>query len=187
MRGPVAKIQRTRGTHLERIAAASNVVEVQFSAATNEMLHRGGLERHQFFRVAFELGEKLGVADAGDFDGFNVAGAFVIRRQRGEQIEIVDDGERRRKRADAIFFAEGVDAIFYADAGLGLRKCCRGNADVAQAAMGGRSGKSSDIEQRAAADRDKIRVARYRNVGTTILFFLLFTLPVLTEITIAQL
>ena len=159
VRRPMAEIQRARGTDLKRVAARGDVVEMQFGAAADEMFHRGRLERGEFFRVAFDFVEEICVADAGDFHGLDIAGAFVARFERGEQIEIVDDGERRREGADEILFAEGVDAIFHADAGIGLRQGRGRDADMAHAAMRGGGGESGDVQQRAAADGDEIRMA----------------------------
>ena len=93
VRRPMAEIQRTRRAELKRVAARGDVIEVQFGAAVDQPLHRRRFERSQFFRVAFDFVEKFRVADAGDFHGLDVAGAFVARFERGEQVEIVDDGE----------------------------------------------------------------------------------------------
>src|SRR6185369_10732625 len=106
VRGPVAKVERTRGPHLERVAAGGDVVEVQLGAPADEMFHRVRLERGQLVRIAFQRFKKCGVADAGDLHGLDVAAAFVFRFQRGEQVEIVDDGVRRGKGAYEILLTE---------------------------------------------------------------------------------
>ena len=74
VRRPVAEVQRARGAGLKRIAAGGDVVEVQFGAAADEVLHRVRLERGELFGVAFDLVKKFCVADAGDFHGLDVAG-----------------------------------------------------------------------------------------------------------------
>ena len=155
----MAEIKRARGAGFKRVAAGGNMLQMQFGTATNQIFHRGRLEGNQFFCVALNFVEEIFVTDAGDFHGFDIAAAFVARFERGEQVEIVDDGERRRECSDEIFFTEGVDAVFHADAGIGLRQSCGWNADVAHAAMRGRGGKPGDVQQRAAADGDQIRMA----------------------------
>ena len=112
VRGPMAKIERTRGAHLKRVAAGGNVIEVQFGAAADQPLHCRRLKGHEFFGIAFQFVKKFCVADAGDFHGLDIAGAFVARFKRGEQIEIVDDGERRREGADEIFLPKALMPFF---------------------------------------------------------------------------
>ena len=131
---------------------------MQFGATLNQPFHGRRFKRHEFFGVALDFVKKFRIADAGDFHGLDVTGAFVARFERGEQVEIVDDGVRRRERADEILFAEGVDAVFHADAGIGLAQGRRGNAHVAHAAMRGGGGKTGDVQQRAAADGNQIRM-----------------------------
>ena len=63
------------------------------------------------------------------------------------------------KRADEIFFAERVDAVFDAHAGISLRQRRRRNADMPHAAMRRRRGETGHIQERAPAHRDQIGVA----------------------------
>ena len=154
----MAEIERSCRAQFKRVAAGGNVVQVQFRTAINQLLHRRRLERNELFDVAFDFRKELCVADAGHFHGLDVAGAFVTRFQRGEQIEIVDDHMRRRERTGKIFFAKGVDAIFHADAGIGLAQGGGGDTHMADAAVRGGRGETGDIEQCAAADGNQVRM-----------------------------
>ena len=134
------------------------MVKVQFSTTLNQPFHGRWLKHGEFFRVALQFVEKFRIADARDLHGLGIPGAFVARLKRGEEVEIVDDSVRRRERADEIFFTEGVDAVFDADAGIGLAQGRRGNAHVADAAMRGGGGKTGAVQQRAAAHGNQVRV-----------------------------
>src|SRR5579859_5654273 len=155
---PVAEIEWTRRTQFERIAAGCNVVEMQFGTALNQPLHGGWFKRGELFRVTLQFREKFRIADAGDLYSLDVAATLIPRRERGEQVEIVDDGVRRRERADEILFAERVDAVFHTDAGIGLAQGRGRQAHVADAAMRGGGGETSGIQQRPAADGNQVRV-----------------------------
>ena len=134
------------------------MVHVQFRRAVDEPLHRLRVERRQRLRVALDLVEESRVANERHLHGLDVARALVPIRQRGEQIEVVDDGEGRRKRADEILLPEGVDPVLHPDARIILTQSRRGNPHMAHAAMGRGRRQPDDIEQRAAADGDDVRV-----------------------------
>jgi hypothetical protein len=156
---PVAEIKRAGGTRLEGVAAVGDMIEMQLGATADEVFHGVGIEGDEFFGGGFEFDEKLGVVDAGDLDGLDVATAFVVRLEGGEELEIVDDGVGRGEGADKILFAEGVDAVFDTDAGIGLSEGGGGDADEADATMGGGGGETGDIQKSAAADGDEVGMA----------------------------
>ena len=157
--GPMPEIQRAGRAHLERVAASGNVIQMQLGAPANEVLHGNRFEGGEFFGIRLELGEEGGVADTGDLHGLNVTAAFIVRLEGIEEFEIVDDGMGRGEGADEILFAEGVDAVFDADARIRLGEGGGGDADEAHAAMGGGGGEAGDIEQRTAADGNEVGVA----------------------------
>lgn len=159
MRGPVAKIERAGGAEFEGIAGGGDVMEMEFGATMDEALHGLRLEGTEFGGIGFNGFKEFLIADEGDFDGLNVAGAFVAIGQRQEQVGIIDHGERRGEGADEILFAESVDAVFYADTGISLTEGGTGNADMADAAMGGGSSQADHIEQSTTADGNQVRVA----------------------------
>ena len=159
VRGPMTEIERAGRTEFERIARGGDVIEVQFGGAMDEALHRGRIEIAQAESIALDRFEEFGVADQRDFDRFDVAGAFVARFERFEQLEIVDDGEGGRECADEILFAESVDAIFHPDPGIILAESGGGNADVADTAMRRGSGETDHIEKCTTADRDDVGMA----------------------------
>src|SRR5690349_8723011 len=98
----MAEIERAGGAEFERVAGGGDVLDVQFGATANQAAYRGGLKITQGLGVMLDHLEKLFVANEGDFHGFDVAGAFVTGRERGEQLKVVDDGERRREGTDEI-------------------------------------------------------------------------------------
>ncbi len=159
VRRPVAEIERARGAQLKRIAGSRNMIDMQLGAAIDQPFHGLRIKVAQFESVTFDAFKKARVADQRDFDGFDVAGAFVARRQGREHFEVIDDRERNGEGADEILFGEGVDPIFDADARIVLAERCGGNADMAHAAMCRRGGQANDIEQSAAADGDNVRMA----------------------------
>ena len=63
----------------------------------NQAFHRRGIEGGELFRVTLDFLKKTFIADARHLHGLDVAGAFVIGREGGEQFEIVDDRVRRRE------------------------------------------------------------------------------------------
>jgi hypothetical protein len=156
VRGPMSEIEGTGGTEFERIARGGDVVQVQFGGTMNEALHRGGIEIAQAKCIALDRFEEFGVANERDFHRFDVAGAFVARFEGFEQFEIVDDGEGWSERADEILFAERVDAVFHADAGIVLAQGCGRNANVTDATMRGGCGETDHVKKRAAADGDDV-------------------------------
>ena len=159
VRGPMTEIERTGGAEFERISGSGNVIEMEFGGAMDEALHGRGFEFAEAEGIAFDQFEEIGVANEGDFDGFDVAGAFVAGLEGFKQFEIVDDREWRREGADEILFAESVDAVFHADAGIILTQGRGGNADVTHAAMRGGRSEADHVEERAAADRDDVGMA----------------------------
>ncbi len=154
----MAEIERTRAAHLERITVARDVVEVQLGAAEDEALHRRGLERGERDDVLLHPGEERGVADAGDLHRLDVAGALVARRERLQQLEVVDHRERRREGADEVLLPEGVDAVLHAHARIVLRQGRGGEPDQPDATVRGRRGEAHHVEQRAAADGEHVVV-----------------------------
>jgi len=113
------------------------VVQVQLGRTKNQAFHRVRFKNAQLESIAFDLLEKLCVANERDFYGLHKTGALVARRKRGQQLEIVDDRKWRGKRADKILFAECVNPILDADAGIILaQRGCR-NANMPHAAMSG--------------------------------------------------
>src|SRR6266568_2528304 len=108
----MAEIQRAGRAAFEWVAGGRDMVEVQFGAAVDDALHRRRLEMDQGSKIVFDLFEKRPVTDQGHFDRFDVAGSFIERRKRGEEIEIINDSKRRRECANEVLFTEGVDAVF---------------------------------------------------------------------------
>ncbi len=155
----MTKIERARRTHFKRVAAGCDVIKVQLGTAPDEMFHDGWLERRELVGVAFEFGKKIRVANAGDLDSFDIAVAFIARVERGEEVEVVEHGKGWREGADEIFLAVGIDAVFHAHAGIGLRQSRRGNPHQPYAAMAGGGGKAGDVQHGAAADGDEIGMA----------------------------
>ena len=82
------------------------------------------------------------------------AGDLVARLQRAQEVEVVEDGERRRETAEQVLDAECVDAVLHADARVVLRQHRRRHADVADAAMRRRGDVADQVEEGAAADAD---------------------------------
>lgn len=159
VRGPVTEVEGAGAAEFKGITAGGDVVHVEFGAAMDEAFHGFGLEVAELEGVVFDGFEEFGVANAGDFDGFDVAGAFVAGAEGGEELEIVHDGVGRGECADEILLSEGVDAIFDADAGIILTQRGGGNADMADAAMGGGRSQADHVEKGAAADADDVGVA----------------------------
>lgn len=151
---PVAEIQRTRGTEFERITGSGDVIGMEFGGTEDEALHGFRIELAEAKGVPLEGGEEVFIADECNFDGFHVAGPLVALGQGFEKFEVVDDSEGRREGADEILFAEGVDAVFYADAGIILAQGGGGDANVPHAAMRGGRREANHIEERTAADGD---------------------------------
>ena len=71
------------------------------------------------------------------------------------KLDVVDDGERRRERAEVVLLPEGVDAVLHAHRRIILRQHRGGHANQADAAMRGRGRKTRGVEHRPAADRDR--------------------------------
>ncbi len=101
------------------------------------------------------------------------ASAMPEMRSRGCSVrrkdEIVENGVGRREAAEEVLLAERVDAVLDADAGIVLRQHGRRYADVPHAAVRRGRGKSHHVEQRAAADRDDIRVPVDRELAQALL------------------
>ena len=123
------------------------------------MFHGVRFERSEIGSLLLNPLVKLEVTNQCHLDRLDVAVAFVPIAERGEQLEIVDDCEWRSKGPNEILFAEGVDAVFDADARVRLARawwseCERdGRRDV-------RSRKPADhVEQRATANSDHVTVA----------------------------
>src|SRR3569833_2493079 len=114
----MAKIKRTRGAEIKRIARRADMFEMQFGATVDQVAHRRGFKIAERKDVPLERFKKYFVADERDLHGFHVAGAFVTGRQRGKQLKIIDDCERRRKSANEILFTKGVDTVFHAHPGV---------------------------------------------------------------------
>src|SRR5262249_45085090 len=105
------------------------------------------------------FGKKFAITDARDLDGLDVSRSFVTFGERGEHLGIVDDGKGRCERADEILFAERIDAVFDAHAGIRLaERRCR-NADVPDAAMRGGGGEAGHVEQRTATNGNDVAMA----------------------------
>src|SRR5215204_3899642 len=136
------KIERAGRAKFKGITGPGNMVEVQFGATEYQSLHGGWFKVAQGGGILFKCLEKLTVADEGDLDSFDVASSLVARGKGGQQLEIVDHGERRREGADEVFFAKGIDPIFNANAGVRLAEGGRRYSDVPHPAMGRGSRKS---------------------------------------------
>ena len=156
VRGPMAEVERARGAEFKRVAGGRNVIKMQFGTAANQAAHGGGIEFPESLGIAFERFKKFLVADEGHFDRLDVSGAFVAGRERREQLKIVDDRERRREGADEILFAERIDAILHADAGIRLAQRRGRDAHVPDAAMRRGRGEADHVQQCAAADGDDV-------------------------------
>src|SRR5882762_100447 len=156
----MSEVKRPGRAEFKRVSRGGDVVQMQFGATGNEPLHCPWIELAKEFRVPFERFEKLPVANQSDLDGFDVAGSFVPRRQRGQQFEVVDHGKGRRECSNEVLLAESVDAILHADAGISLAQGGRGNADVTNTTMSSGGGETDHVQQSATTDRD--------NAGMTI-------------------
>src|SRR5436190_16437324 len=113
----------------------------------------------QFLGILLQVCEEIRVADEGNFNSLDIAGAFIAWQKRGEHFEIIDDRERGRESANEVFLAESVDAVLHADAGIGLAERRSWNAHVAHAAMGRRGSQTNHVEQRPAAYANHVGVA----------------------------
>ena len=154
VRRPVAKIQRSRATHLERIAASRDVVHVQLRAAIDQPLHRCWLKVPQRIRVRLNLVKEFGVADACHLYCLHEPVAFVARLECRQHLGIIDHCERRRECADEILFPERVDAILHAHPRVILRKRRRRDADVPDATVCRRCRKPHHVQKRPTAHAD---------------------------------
>ena len=81
---PMSEIKRPCTAHLEGVTAIGNVVEVQFRAASNEVLHRLRLEGSQSCGILLEPVKELRIPNAGHLDRFDVAGALVAIGEAGQ-------------------------------------------------------------------------------------------------------
>jgi hypothetical protein len=80
VRRPVAVVERARAAHLERIAPARDVFQVQGRAAADQGRERLRLCARERVRVSFDPGEERGVTDQRDLDRFGHTGARVAQR-----------------------------------------------------------------------------------------------------------
>ena len=118
--------------------------------------HRGAIARTQLVRSALQFFKELSIADQGDLHGFHVTGAFVARREGFEQSSVVDDCERWREGANKILFAERIDAVLHAHAGIALAQGRARQAHVPHAAMRGGRRQPHHVQERAPADGDHV-------------------------------
>ena len=102
--------------------------------------------------------EKGPVADQRHLDRLGDAGPQVPLRQRLQKGKVVDDGEGRRKGAEEILAAEGIDAVLDPDPGIVLGQHGGRQADQPDPAVGGGRGVTGGIQHRAAADGDDERM-----------------------------
>src|SRR5712671_553341 len=118
------------------------MVDVQFGATHNQLLHGVGVELSQLRRISFERVEERRVTDQRDFHSFDVACAFVARIQRAEHVEVVDYGKGHSEGSDEILLSEGVHSVLHADARIVLAQGGGWDADMTNTAMRGGSGQS---------------------------------------------
>ena len=159
MRRPMAEIQRSRTAHFKRVAVGGNVVHVQLCTVINQPLHGRRFELRQGIGVGLDAIEKFSVANAGHLHGLHVAIALVAGGQSGKQLEIIDHRKWRRKGADEILFAKGIDPVFHAHARVILAECCGWDANVANTAMGRGGGQAHHVQQRAATHANEVGMA----------------------------
>src|SRR5262245_2561752 len=158
MRRPMPEIQWSRAAALERISGMGDLAHVQLGAAADHGGHGARLKQGEGIDMAFEPGEERGVADQTYLDGLGHAGRLFSDRQVGDEIEIVENGERRGETADEILAAFEVDAVLDADAGVILRQHRGWHPDVANAAMAGGRNQADGIENGTTTDRYHKRV-----------------------------
>ncbi len=122
VRRPVAVVERARRSQLEGIAAGRDVRQVQRRRPANHVLHHPEVARLELARVFLDEVEKRRIANEPGLDRFRDPAAPVAIVQRREEAEVVDDGKRRRKRAQIVLLAEGVDPVLHADRRVVLRQ-----------------------------------------------------------------
>src|SRR5580765_4300436 len=99
---PMAEIQGASRAELEWITGRGDVVQVQLCASVNQAFHGCRLEIPQSLGIALDNFKKLPVTNERHLDRLDVAGSFVARRKRGQQLKIIYDRIRWSKRADEI-------------------------------------------------------------------------------------
>ena len=152
--GPVPEIERSSRPRFEWIAAKPDLAHMQFRAILDQAIEMRRRKLRQRSSVALDPAKEIAVADQCHLDGLSHAGAFFAWRQTVDKGAVVDDGPRRRKGADQVFQAEGIDGVLDADTAVILSQNGGGKADVAHAAVEDRSRISDRIQHRAASDRD---------------------------------
>ncbi len=153
MSGPMTKIERARSAVFEGVAVGPNVIEMELRAPCDKALHGGKVARGVAWRGLAEFFKKGAVADDGDFEGFGDAAEPVAVGEGKEEVEIVNDGERRGEGPDGVFTKE-IDGIFHSDTGIVLGEHGCGDADEAESAVDECSGKADGVEHGAATDDD---------------------------------
>jgi hypothetical protein len=151
---PVSEVEGSGRAGFEGIAACGDMLDVEAGGAMDEGLEGGEVALVEEGCMIFDPVEEGGIADEGDFDGFDSAGAEVAWGEGGEEGRVVDDCVRGGEGADEVFFQEGVEAVFDADAGVSLGECGGGEAEVSAAAVGDGGGEAGEVEEGAAADGD---------------------------------
>ena len=70
--------------------------------------------------MIFDPAKEGGILNQGYLDGFDNTGSAGELRLSVEKGKIIDDGVGNGERADEVFFAVGIDAVFYAHATIVL-------------------------------------------------------------------
>ena len=136
-------------------------VEVERGAPADHLLHRAEIARPERRCQLLDQIEERAVLDQRRLDRLRDAGAPFAIRQRLQELGVVDDGKRRRERAEIVLLPEGVDAVLHAHRRVVLRQHRGRHADQANPAVRGRGG----VARRHRARRR--RQSRSRRSGGT--------------------
>src|SRR4029079_7529668 len=140
------------------VSSRGDVPEVERRGAPYDLLHRGRFASDERGGVGFEELEEAAVLDERRLDRLRDASAPVAVLQRREKAEVVDHRERRGERAEVVLLAERVDAVLDADCRIVLQEGGGRYPERGHAAVRGGRGKPGDVENRAAADGNEVRV-----------------------------
>ncbi len=83
---------------------------------------------------------------------------FLARRQIGDEVEVIQDRERRRKGTNEILAALEIDTVLHADTGVILRQHCGRHTNVANAAMAHGRDQANRVQHGTTADGNHKRM-----------------------------
>jgi hypothetical protein len=109
--------------------------------------------------VGVAPGEEVGIADQAVFHDFGVTGLEFALGQRVEHGEVCEHERGLVECADEIFAGGGVDRGLAPHARIDLRKQRRGQLDEVAAALEDRRGKTGEIANHPAAEREDMVAA----------------------------